>query len=298
VRTKLNADVAPGASAVLQASLTYPSTAGTYTLRWDMVEEGVSWFSGKDVRTADQAVQVTPFVTPFYGGSLDVSGTPASLAAVTTSFYPVRVQNLSNFTWGSDVNLSYHWLDAAGNAIVWDGMRTSLSGMTPNELRTVNVRVAAPAAPGTYTLRYDIVREGLTWFSGAGMQTPTRSVQIAVGGYAATYQPAAPNASGAPNATITVPVTITNVGTAVWQPGVVNASYHLVTPSGAVFVWDGVRTKLAGPLDKGQGATVLLQVLLPAAAGTYELQVDLVQEGITWFSGQRIAPARMTLTVQ
>ena len=90
------------------------------------------------------------------------------------------------------------------------------------------------------------------------MQTPTRSVQIAVGGYAATYQPAAANASGAPNATITVPVTITNVGTAVWQPGVINASYHLVTPSGAVFVWDGVRTKLAGPLDKGQGATVLL----------------------------------------
>ncbi|TMC25638.1 MAG: hypothetical protein E6J27_14750, partial [Chloroflexi bacterium] len=235
VRTKLNADVAPGASAVLQASLAYPSAAGTYTLRWDMVEEGVSWFSGKDVRTADQAVQVTPFVTPFYGGSLDVSGTPASLAAVATSFYPVKVQNLSNFTWGSDVNLSYHWLDAAGNAIVWDGVRTSLSGMTSNELRTVNVRVAAPAAPGTYTLRYDIVREGLTWFSGAGMQTPTRSVQIAVGGYAATYQPAAPNASGAPNATITVPVTITNVGTAVWQPGVVNASYHLVTPSGAVF---------------------------------------------------------------
>ena len=298
VRTKLNADVAPGVSAVLQASLTYPSTAGTYTLRWDMVEEGVSWFSGKDVRTADQAVQVTPFVTPFYGGSLDVSGTPASLAAVTTSFYPVKVQNLSNFTWGSDVNLSYHWLDAAGNAIVWDGVRTSLSGMTSNELRTVNVRVAAPAAPGTYTLRYDIVREGLTWFSDAGMQTPTRSVQIAVGGYAATYQPAAPNASGAPNATITVPVTITNVGTAVWQPGVVNASYHLVTPSGAVFVWDGVRTKLAGPLDKGQGATVLLQVLLPAAAGAYELQIDLVQEGITWFSGQRIAPARIAVTVQ
>jgi hypothetical protein len=297
-RTKLAADLAPGASANLQATLIYPSAAGTYTLRWDMVEEGVSWFSGKDVRTANQTVEVTPFVTPFYGGSLDVSGTPASFAAGATAYYTVKVQNLSNFTWGSDVNLSYHWLDAAGNAIVWDGVRTGLAGIKPNDLRAVSIRVAPPATTGTYTLRYDLVREGQTWFSGAGMQTPTRSVEIAVAAYAATYQPAAPNATGAPGATITVPVTITNVGDAVWQPGVINPSYHLLTPSGAVFVWDGARTKLAAPLAKGQGAVVLLQVLLPQAAGTYDLQVDLVQEGITWFSGQRIAPARITLSVQ
>jgi hypothetical protein len=298
VRTKLGADLAPGASAVLQATLVYPSAAGTYTLRWDMVEEGVTWFSGKDVSTANQTVQITPFVVPFYGGSLDVSGTPSSLAASATSLYTIKVQNLSNFPWGSSTNLSYHWLDANGNAIVWDGLRTSLAGIAPNELRAVSVRVAPPQAPGTYTLRYDIVQEGVTWFSGAGMQTPTRAVQIAVAGYAATYAPAAPSASGAPGATITVPVTITNVGTAVWQPGAINASYHLYTPSGAVFVWDGVRTKLAAPLGTGQSANVLLQVLLPQAAGTYDLQIDLVQEGITWFSGQRIAPARVTLTVQ
>jgi hypothetical protein len=235
---------------------------------------------------------------PFYGGSLDVSATPSSLAANATSLYTIKVQNLSNFPWGSNTNLSYHWLDSSGNAIVWDGLRTSLSRIAPNELRAVSVRVAPPQTPGTYTLRYDIVQEGVTWLSGAGMQTPTRSVDVAVGGYAATYAPAAPNGSGAPGATITVPVTITNVGTAVWQPGVINASYHLYTPSGAVFVWDGVRTKLAAPLGTGQAANVLLQVLLPQAAGTYDLQIDLVQEGITWFSGQRIAPARVTLTVQ
>jgi len=297
-RTKLGADLQPGAAANLQAQLTYPSAAGTYTLRWDMVEEGVTWFSGKDVGTASQSVQVDAFVTPFYGGSLDVSGTPAQLAAVATGYYAVKVQNLSNFTWGSDVNISYHWLDGAGNAVLWDGARTSLQGMRPNELRAVNIRVTPPAQPGSYVLRYDIVREGVTWFSDAGMQTPTKPVQVAVAGYAATYAPGAPAASGAAGATITVPVTITNVGTAVWQPGTINASYHLFTSQGAVFVWDGARTKLAAPLDKTQGASVLLQVVLPATAGTYELRVDLVQEGITWFSGQGIAPATVTLSVQ
>ncbi|HYL52992.1 MAG TPA: hypothetical protein VEZ15_13540, partial [Acidimicrobiia bacterium] len=98
--------------------------------------------------------------------------------------------------------------------------------------------------------------------------------------------------------TATVPVTITNVGTLVWQPGVVNASYHLYGADGSVVVWDGVRTKLAAPIDRGQSAPVGLQVALPATPGSYTLQVDLVQEGVTWFSGQNIAPARIALQVQ
>jgi hypothetical protein len=69
-------------------------------------------------------------------------------------------------------NLSYHWLDSAGNTLVWDGLRTSLAGMKVGEVRIVQMNVTTPTAVGSYILRPDIAREGVTWFSGRGMMLP------------------------------------------------------------------------------------------------------------------------------
>jgi hypothetical protein len=298
LRTKLAADILPGGTATLQARVQYPAGTATYTLRFDMVEEGVSWFSGKDVRTFDRAVSVAPAAVPFFGGSLDVSGTPATFATSATTLYNVKIQNLSNFDWDPAINLSYHVYDASGRVLVWDGLRTSLSGIKKNELRTIGVKVQAPVTAGSYTLRYDIVQEGVTWFSSQGMQTPARAFTAQVAGYAATYTPSAPQSSGPAGSRITVPVTVANVGSLVWQPGVVNISYHLMTASGFVFVWDGVRTPIPQPLGQGQSATVNLAIQLPATPGTYEVRIDAVQEGVTWFSGQSIAPGTISLQVQ
>ena len=82
------------------------------------------------------------------------------------------------------------------------------------------------------------------------------------------------------------------------QPGVVNISYHLMTTAGVVFVWDGARTPIPQPLGQGQSATVNLAIQLPATPGMYEVRIDAVQEGVTWFSGQSIAPGTMSLQVQ
>ena len=229
--------IAPGARAV-------PAGTATYTLRFDMVEEGVSWFSGKDVRTGDRAVAVAPAAVPFYGGSLDVSGTPATIATSATTQYNVKVQNLSNFDFDSSINLSYHLYNSAGQVVAWDGARTSLAGMKRNELRTVLVKVQGPATAGAYTLRYDLVQEGVTWFSGQGMQTPQRAINAQVAGYAAIYAPSTPLVTGPAGSRITVPVTVTNAGSMVWQPVAVTISYHLMSAAGGVFVWDGVRTPI------------------------------------------------------
>ena len=298
LRTKLAADVLPGGTASLQARVQYPTGTATYTLRFDMVEEGVSWFSGKDVRTGDRAVSVAPAAVPFYGGSLDVSGTPTTIATSATTQYNVKVQNLSNFDFDSSISLSYHLYSSAGQIVDWDGTRTSLSGMKRNELRTVLVKVEGPATAGAYTLRYDLVQEGVTWFSDQGMQTPQRAITAQVAGYAAIYAPSAPVASGPAGSRITVPVTVTNAGSLVWQPVAITISYHLISASGGVFVWDGVRTPIPQPVGKDQSVTVNLAIQLPATPGTYEVRIDAVQEGVTWFSGQSIAPGTISLQVQ
>lgn len=49
-RTELPADVAPGASVLLEAEVVAPDLQGRYRLVWDMVHEHTTWFSGQGVR--------------------------------------------------------------------------------------------------------------------------------------------------------------------------------------------------------------------------------------------------------
>jgi hypothetical protein len=166
-----------------------------------------------------------------------------------------------------------------------------------NQLRTVTIAVKLPTTPGGYTIKYDIVQEGVTWFSGQGMQVPSRVATIVVPTHGATYTAGGPVTVG-PNTTATIPVVVTNTGSLTWNPSQVNLSYHLYAASGAVFVWDGRRTALLAPLGPGQSTTIQAQVLAPIPQGTYTVSFDMVQEGVTWFSGKGVPQATTTLTVQ
>ncbi len=296
-RTKLAADLAPGQSVQLQANLAFPAAAGTYVLQWDLVHEGISWFSGKGVAPAATQVAVSPYVAPFYGGAFLVDDVPATLAPSVATTVPVKVFNLSNFDWGSDVNLSYHWYDATGKMLVWDGTRTTLAGMKVGEVRIVQMNVTTPTAIGSYILRPDIVREGVTWFSDRGMMLPSRTIAVQRAPYGATYQ-AQPNVGAALNGVALVPVTITNTGSTTWQPGAFNLAYHLYVPSGNVYVWDGMRTALPAAVPTGSSVTVSAAVRVPGVAGAYTIAFDMVQEGVTWFSTQKVPTGSVTLQAQ
>ena len=60
-RTFMTAAVAPGATVSLTAKVTAPATTGATVLQWDMVQEGVAWFSDRGVpMSAPKSVNVTP----------------------------------------------------------------------------------------------------------------------------------------------------------------------------------------------------------------------------------------------
>ena len=297
LRTKLTSDLQPGQSVQLDANLAFPAAAGAYVLKWDLVHEGVSWFSGKGVAAYAKQLDVSPYVEPFYGGAFIVDDVPTLLAPKITTTVPVKVFNLSNFDWGSDVNLSYHWYDASGKTLVWDGLRTSLAGMKVGDVRIVQMKVAVPEAMASYVLRPDIVREGVTWFSGKGMMLPSRTINVAVPPLGASYQ-TQPNFGAAVNSIATVPVTLVNNGSATWQPGSFNLSYHLYVASGSVSVWDGLRTALPAAVPPGSSITVNAIVRTPTVAGAYTVAFDLVQEGVTWFSTQKVPTGSSTLQAQ
>ena len=85
----------------------------------------------------------------------------------------LQLENAGSAPWRSrgreGVQLSYHWLDPLGNAIVWDGPRTLLPGVVrPGESVEIEVAVVAPRPPGSYRLAFDLVEELRFWFQEVG----------------------------------------------------------------------------------------------------------------------------------
>ena len=119
-----------------------------------------------------------------YGATYDVSAMPATLGAGSTSFVSIKVTNGSNQPWpgGSNYHLSYHW--TGGPTPVVDGERTFLpsvpaSGVPPCGVVVLSAKVVAPSAAGSYQIQWDMVLEGVTWFSTQGVPTGNKNVTIA-----------------------------------------------------------------------------------------------------------------------
>lgn len=95
----------------------------------------------------------------------------------------LQLENAGSAPWRSrgkeGVQLAYHWLDPLGNAIVWDGIRTSLPRVVrPGETVEVDAPVLAPRPPGSYLLAFDLVEELRFWFQEVGSRPLERPVDV------------------------------------------------------------------------------------------------------------------------
>jgi hypothetical protein len=80
VRTPLPHDVAAGESVALQAQIQAPPAQGSYTLRWDLFEEGNGWFAARGATPLDVAVSVQPAGAPAVRLIASASDNPADAA--------------------------------------------------------------------------------------------------------------------------------------------------------------------------------------------------------------------------
>jgi hypothetical protein len=107
---------------------------------------------------------------------------PQRAGARTTAH--LVLENGGAATWRSrgeeGLQLSYHWLDTRGNAIVWDGTRTPFRRpVAPGERVALEVRLDAPRPPGRYVLRFDLVEEHRFWLSEVGVEPHDLEVDVA-----------------------------------------------------------------------------------------------------------------------
>jgi hypothetical protein len=96
-----------------------------------------------------------------------------ALRAGCKSVGRVELENAGSATWrsrpGTDIHLSYHWLDLRGNVIAWAGPFVLLpERVRPGERFEVLVSVRAPMPPGRYRLAFDLVDVGRFWFAEVG----------------------------------------------------------------------------------------------------------------------------------
>jgi hypothetical protein len=133
-----------------------------------------------DVPLAD-ALRLSPLralAPEAYAVEIEVLAEDLRLTAGTALDLPVRLCNRGpqRFPWGDwspPVRLSYHWLDGAGSAVVFDGERTLLpADLAPGGEAVVPARVTTDQLePGAYILEIDLVHEGVRWF-GCGARLP------------------------------------------------------------------------------------------------------------------------------
>jgi hypothetical protein len=95
----------------------------------------------------------------------------------------VALRNDGTATWRSrgesGVQLSYHWLDDRGNAIVWDGPRVALPRpVAPGEEVELETLLRAPQPPGRYRLAFDLVEEFRFWFEEIGSSPLHLDVEV------------------------------------------------------------------------------------------------------------------------
>ena len=141
-----------------------------------------------------KALPLTTTVT-VSGQAYDVAwgshNTPSTMTPGATATVNLTFTNAGTFTWlaggATPVHLSYHWRNGAcsgTSTAVWNGRRgTFPSDVAPGgTVSNLALQLEAPSTAGTYCLVYDLVHEGVTWFSQQGADTLMTTVSITSGG--------------------------------------------------------------------------------------------------------------------
>jgi glycosyltransferase involved in cell wall biosynthesis len=120
------------------------------------------------------------------GAKYEVIGPLPAARADRPLLLRVRVLNTGAAPWPNRgaraINLSYHWLDARGQVVDFEGLR----GILPDSLRPgaaveLTIQVEPPPKAGSYLLALDLVEEGIGWFSQQGVAPLTTALEVTPG---------------------------------------------------------------------------------------------------------------------
>lgn len=243
-----------------------------------------------------------PAVASPYDADVVAHETPAVLQQRQEATVRLVLANRGTRTWdpARGFNVSYHWLNVDGRALVADGERTALPRpVAPGETIELRARLVAPIDLGRAMLQWDVVEESVTWVSERD-PTPVEPVAIVIRPGVASHafsviDQTVPRLLTASSLRTTT-VVLRNDGTLDWsrdQP--IHLAYHWIHPDPEKARQEGERSPLPRGVARGERVAVEAQLLAPPRPGVYRLQWDMVEEGVTWFSQRDPSPEKATL---
>ncbi len=167
-RSVLPGDVPPGETVALVARVRAPVKPGIYTLQWDMVHELVCWFAEQDPTPEPRRKVIVRKVAITTGFEVVEEHTPRWLMAGRRLEVPLKIRNTGRTAWPGDgsVRVAPHWLRPDGSVAVREGLRTRiLTRVPPGGVVEVAARLQVPVGLGRWRLEWDMVDEGVCWFS-------------------------------------------------------------------------------------------------------------------------------------
>jgi hypothetical protein len=186
-RTPLSEPVPPGGSVTIDAAVELPRRTGPVELQWDIVQEGVRWLSHGASEPPPRHPVLLVERHAFVVEAAAVPRWPRVGARVTA---PVTVRNTGAATWqpGGSFGLAAHWRRADGSEVIWEGPRTAPPVAAPSGGRvTFDAVVEMPPAPGPWLLQWDMVEEGVCWFSQVQLTPPRETVVVVLPDGAAAW---------------------------------------------------------------------------------------------------------------
>jgi hypothetical protein len=116
-------------------------------------------------------------------------GSPLQTTPGSAIRLPLRVRNLCQRTLPATapygrrlVRVGAQLGDAAGRTIERDYARAPLPvSLEPGQWMDVDFRLTAPREPGAYTLRFDLVLEGVDWFENCGSEVTIQPLVVSAG---------------------------------------------------------------------------------------------------------------------
>jgi hypothetical protein len=313
IRTPLRGPVRHGREARLpRAEVKAPSEPGRYTLRFDMIEEGVCWFWWKGSPRPKVAVEVKAPAIPDYRVEwLEIDLPPRIRAGETLTPRLIQFKNAGGKTWlhtgEHQFRLGYEWFTEDGQKVEIEDIRTSLPhdvapgqevsfSSEPSEgiIGGTGSQAAALRAPpqeGRYVLRWDMIEEDVAWFWWHGSPRIDLPVEVLEAEtrppYRVTWLEIQRPARLTAGETVEVKLRLRNDGSKTWTNSGINQmrlGYEWFTAEGEQIGLPDLRTALPKEVRPGQEVTLTAaQLQAPPDPGNYVLRWDMIEEGIAWF---------------
>ncbi|HWE37872.1 MAG TPA: methyltransferase domain-containing protein [Isosphaeraceae bacterium] len=239
---------------------------------------------------------------------LEAIDPPATMEADGPMFLRVRVTNAGVASWPAagpegevgTIRLGNHWRDADGDIVAFDDGRAPLPrDLGPGDSAEVELLVHPPKAPGRHRLELDVIQEGICWFEARGSAPARLDVDVeSVTRFRAEIVALAPPTTVEADAPFALRVRVRNDGDVRWEGREEPRrrfwlGNHWRDGSGDVVAYDDGRAALPRDLGPGEEVEVTLLVIPPATPGRYVLEIDLLQDGVAWFSSRGLEPTRL-----